>query len=111
MGIRTKSYLAAIAILGLSLPLWAHTDSVPLQVDHTLTIGTQQLEPGNYNLKANDGDKQLSVVRISDGKTIATVPCQWVDLSQKARQSEVVTDANRVVQVEFDGKNKAIEFR
>ena len=34
MGIRTKSYLAAIAMFGLSLPLWARTNSVPLQVDH-----------------------------------------------------------------------------
>jgi hypothetical protein len=111
MGIRTKSYLAAIAMLGLSLPLWAHTDSVPLNVDHTLTIGTQQLEPGNYNLKANDGDNQLRVVRNSDGKTVATVPVHWIDLSQKARQSEVVLRADRIIQVEFDGKTKAIEVR
>lgn len=111
MAIRMKSYLAAIAVLGISLPLWAHTDSVPFQVDHTLTIGTQQLEPGNYNLKSKDGENQLQIVRNSDGKTIATVPCTWIDLSRKADQSEVVTNENRVVEVEFDGKNKAIEFR
>jgi hypothetical protein len=111
MAIRMKSYLAAIAMLGLSLPLWAHTDSVPFEVDHTLTIGTQQLEPGNYNLKATDGENQLTIVRSNDGKVVATVPCQWVDLSKKANQSEVVTNANRVVQIEFDGKTKAIEFR
>ena len=111
MAIRMKSYLAAIAVLGLSLPLWAHTDSVPFEVDQTLTIGTQQLEPGNYNLKAKDGENQLTIVRNNDGKVVATVPCQWVDLSKKASQSEVVTNANRVVQIEFDGKTKAIEFR
>jgi hypothetical protein len=111
MAIRMKSYLAAIAVLGLSLPLWAHTDSVPFEVDHTLTIGTQQLEPGNYNLKVKDGENQLMIVRSNDGKVVATVPCQWVDLSKKAAQSEVVTNADRVVQVEFGGKAKAIEFR
>lgn len=111
MGIRTKSYLAALAVLGLSLPLWAHTDSVLFQVDHTLTIGAQQLEPGNYSLKIKDGESQLTIVRNSDSKVIATIPCQWIDLSKKADQSEVVTNADRVVQVEFDGKSKAIEFR
>jgi hypothetical protein len=111
MSIRKKSYLAAIAIFGLSLPLWARTNSVTLEVDHTLTIGKQQLGPGSYNLKANDGDSELRIVRSNDGKTIATVPCQWIDLSQKARQSEVLMQQDRIVQVDFDGKTKAVEIR
>ena len=110
MDIRKKSYLAAIAIFGLSLPLWAGTNSVPLQVDHTLTIGNQELKPGAYNLKANDGDNQLTIVRSADGKTVATVPVQWIDLSQKARQSEVLMNEDRIVQIDFDGKTKAIEI-
>ncbi|HJZ52839.1 MAG TPA: hypothetical protein VJ228_11610 [Candidatus Acidoferrales bacterium] len=111
MGIRTKSYLAAIAMFGLSLPLWARTNSVPLQVDHTLTIGNQQLKPGDYSLKANDGDNQLRIVRSDDGKTVATVPVQWIDLSQKARQSEVLMKEDRIVQIDFDGKTKAVEIQ
>lgn len=111
MRIRTKSYLAAIAMFGLSLPLWARTNSVPLEVDHTLTIGNQQLAPGQYNLKANDGDTQLRIVRNGDGKTVATVPCEWIVLAQKARQSEVLMREDRIVQVEFDGKTKALEIR
>jgi hypothetical protein len=111
MRIRTKSYLAVMAMIGLSLPLWARTNSVPLDVDHTLTIGNQQLAPGQYNLKANDGDNELRIVRNGDGKTVATVPVQWIDLAQKARQSEVLLREDRVVQVDFDGKTKAIEIR
>lgn len=111
MSIRTKGYLAVVAMFGLSLPLWARTNSVPLEVDHTLTIGNQQLTPGQYNLKANDGDTQLRIVRNGDGKTVATVPVQWIDLSQKARQSEVLLREDRIVQIEFDGKTKAIEIR
>ena len=111
MGIRTKSYLAAIAIFGLSLPLWARTNSVPLEVDHTLTIGGQQLKPGDYSLKANDGDNQLRIVRSDNGKTVATIPVQWIDLSQKARQSEVLIKEDRIVQIDFDGKTKAIEIQ
>jgi hypothetical protein len=111
MRIRTKSYLAVIAMFGLSLPLWARTNSVPLEVDHTLTIGNQQLSPGQYNLKANDGDNQLRIVRSDNGKTVATIPVQWIDLSQKARQSEVLMREDRIVQVDFDGKTKAVEVR
>jgi hypothetical protein len=111
MGIRKKSYLAAIAIFGLSLPLWARTNSVPLEVDHTLTIGGQQLKPGDYSLKANDGDNQLRIVRSDNGKTVATIPVQWIDLSQKARQSEVLMKEDRIVQIDFDGKTKAIEIQ
>jgi hypothetical protein len=110
MDIRKKSYLAAIAMFGLSLPLWARTNSVPLQVDHTLTIGNQELKPGAYSLKANDGDNQLRIVRSADGKTVATVPVQWIDLSQKPRQSEVLMNEDRIVQIDFDGKTKAIEI-
>jgi hypothetical protein len=111
MGIRTKSYLAAIAMFGLSLPLWARTNSVPLEVDHTLTIAGQQLKPGDYSLKANDGDNQLRIVRSDNGKTVATVAVQWIDLSQKARQSEVLIKEDRIVQIDFDGKTKAIEIQ
>lgn len=111
MSIRKKSYLAAIAMFALSLPLWARTNSVPLEVDHTVTIGDQQLSPGSYNLKANDGDNQLRIVRNGDGKTVATVPCEWIDLSQKARQSEVLMQEDRIVQIDFDGKTKAVEIR
>ncbi|MFZ0583828.1 MAG: hypothetical protein WAN72_22245 [Candidatus Acidiferrales bacterium] len=111
MSIGKKGYLAAIAIFGLSLPLWARTNSVPLDVDHTLTIGNQQLAPGQYSLKANDGDNQLRIVRNDNGKTVATVPVQWIDLSQKARQSEVLMREDRIVQVDFDGKTKAVEIR
>ena len=110
MDIRKKSYLAAIAMFGLSLPLWARTNSVPLQVYHTLTIGNQELKPGAYNLKANDGDNQLTIVRSTDGKTVATVPVQWIDLPQKPRQSEVLMNEDRIVQIDFDGKTKAIEI-
>jgi hypothetical protein len=108
METRMKSCLAAVAMLALSLPIWAGTDSARLVVDHPVTIGAQQLEPGSYNLKAKDGDKQIDVVRADNGKTIASVPCEWVQLAQKARQTEVLFNADRVVEIDFGGKNEAV---
>ena len=111
MDLRTKTSLTVVAVLILSLPIWARTDSAQLVIDHPVTIGAQQLEPGTYNLKANDGQNQISVVRAGDGKTVASVPCEWVQLAQKPRQTEVLFNADRVVEIDFAGKTKGVAFR
>jgi hypothetical protein len=111
MDLRTKTSLTVVAALALSLPIWARTDSAQLVIDHPVTIGTQQLEPGSYNVKANDGENQISIVRADSGKTVASVPCEWVQLAQKPRQTEVLFNADRVVEIDFSGKTKAVAFR
>jgi hypothetical protein len=108
MEIRTKTCLAVVAVLVLSLPIWAGTDSAQLVVDHPVTIGAQQLEPGTYDLKAKNGEKQINVVRADNGKTVASVPCEWVQLAQKARQTEVLFNADHVVEIDFSGKTEAV---
>jgi hypothetical protein len=111
MDFRTKTSLTVVAVLALSLPIWARTDSAQLVIDHPVTIGTQQLEPGTYNLKANDGENQISIVRADNGKTIASVPCEWVQLAQKPRETEILFNADRVVEIDFGGKTKGVAFR
>jgi hypothetical protein len=108
MEIRTKTCLAVVAVLVLSLPIWARTDSAQLVIDHPVTIGAQQLEPGSYDLKAKDGEKQINIVRADNGKIVATVPCEWVQLAQKARQTEVLFNADHVVEIDFSGKTEAV---
>ncbi len=111
MDLRTKTSLTVFAALILSLPIWARTDSAQLVIDHPVTIGTQKLEPGTYNLKANDGANEISVVRADNGKTVASVPCEWVQLAQKPRQTEVLFNEDRVVEIDFGGKTKAVAIR
>ncbi|MFZ3217114.1 MAG: hypothetical protein WA192_13745 [Candidatus Acidiferrales bacterium] len=111
MKIGTKTCLTLVAALGLTLPLWARTDTIPLVVDHPVAIGAQQLPAGSYNLKTKDSDNQITIRRAGDGKVVASVPFQWIDLPQKARQSEVLLQSDRVVQIEFGGQTKAIQFR
>jgi hypothetical protein len=108
MDLRRKTGLTAVAVLALSLPSWARTDSAQLVTDHPITIGTQQLAPGTYDLKANDAEHQINVVRAEDGKTVASVPCEWVQLAQKARQTEVLFNADRVIEIDFSGQTKAV---
>jgi hypothetical protein len=111
MDLRTKTSLTVVAVLALSLPIWARTDSAQLVIDHPVTIGTQQLEPGTYNIKANDGENEVNIVRADNGKTIASVPCEWVQLAQKPRETEVLFNADRVVEIDFGGKTKGVAFR
>jgi hypothetical protein len=111
MDLRTKTSLTVVAVLALSLPIWARTDSAQLVIDHPVTIGTQQLEPGTYNIKANDGENQVNIVRADNGKTVASVPCEWVQLAQKPRETEVLFNADRVVEIDFGGKTKGVAFR
>ena len=108
MEIRMKTCFAVVAALVLSLPIWARTDSAHLVVEHTVTIGAQQLEPGTYNIRANDGGKEISIARADNGRVVASVPCEWVQLPQKARQTAVRFDADRVVEIDFSGKTEAV---
>ena len=103
MDLRRKTCLTAVAVLVLSLPIWARTDSAQLVVDHPVTIGT-------YDLKANDAQNQINVVRADTGKTVASVPCEWVQLAQKPRQTEVLFNADRVVEIDFAGQTKGVAF-
>jgi hypothetical protein len=111
MDLRTKTWFTAVAVLALSLPIWARTDSAQLVVDHPVKIGTQQLAPGTYDLKANDVQNQLNIVRADNGKTIASIPCEWVQLPQKPRQTEVLFNADRVIEIDFSGQTKAVTIR
>jgi hypothetical protein len=108
MDLRAKTCITAVAVLVLSLPIWARTDSAQLVIDHPITIGTQQLKPGIYDLKANDAQNQINVVRAEDGKTVASIPCEWVQLAQKPRQTEILFNADRVVEIDFAGQDKAV---
>ena len=111
MDLRAKTCITAVAVLVLSLPIWARTDSAQLVIDHPITIGTQQLKPGIYDLKANDAQNQINVVRAEDGKTVASIPCEWVQLPQKPRQTEVLFNADRVIEIDFSGQTKAVTIR
>jgi hypothetical protein len=108
MDLRTKTCLTAIAVLALSLPIWARTDSAQLVIDHPITVGTQQLAPGTYDLKANGAQNQINVVRAEDGKTIASIPCEWIQPAENARQTEVLFNADRVIEIDFSGQTKAV---
>jgi hypothetical protein len=109
MRLNRKTYLAAFAFSLITLPAWAaHTDSLPWVAIEPTAIGTAHLMPGHYQLRAEEGQFELQV--ISGGKVIATVPCHWTQITNKAANSEVQTNNNQVTQVRFAGRTEAIQF-
>jgi hypothetical protein len=111
MSFHVKKYAGALAVVALALPVWAgsssHTDSTTFDTMQTATIGQTQLQPGHYTLKAKESSDRLEVLQ--NGKLIATVPCSWIELAQKPRDSQVLSNQDRVTQVEFQGRMEAVK--
>jgi hypothetical protein len=83
-------------------------DTVDWTALQAMTIGTTQVQPGQYTLRAEEGKPELQVVQ--RGKVIATIPGQWVQLPAKAQGSEIETSTNKVTQVKFAGRPSALQF-
>jgi hypothetical protein len=67
-----------------------------------VTIGTAQVKPGNYRLKADEDLGDLQVIR--GRKITATIPCYWTDLPKKPANTEIKVNDNRVTEVQFKGR-------
>lgn len=85
-----------------------HTDSTEFDTQQMVNIGNTQLQPGNYVIRAQESQTQLDILQ--DGKVVATVPCQWVRLNNKASRSEVLSNNNQVTEVEFQGRKEAAKI-
>jgi hypothetical protein len=106
MRIGKKQFISGLAVLTLTMPVWARTykQSLPLQKD--ATIGSAQLKPGEYQLTADDAKTELNILR--NGKVVATVPGQWVKI-QKPQSSTVLSDGDKITQVQFGGSEQAFQ--
>ena len=105
---RKKSFVT-LAFSLAALPLWAaHTYSTDWSPTQPIAIGTTQIQPGQYELKAEEGKSELQVLK--GNKVIATVPIHWTTLPAKPRSSEIQTDGSKVTGVEFGGHAEAIQI-
>lgn len=110
MRLTIKQLLGSAAILCLSVPMWGRSErtyTAEWTATGTTTVQNTQIMPGTYMLKARQDQKTLDIIQ--DGKVIAEVPCHWVQLPKKAENTEVDSNHNQIVQVEFAGSNEAIQ--
>ena len=110
MQIRAKHYGIALAVFVLAAPVWAHTDTAQLTLTEPTTIGGTQLKAGDYNLEVKPNGTQLKVVNTATNKTVAEVPCQWIQLQQKPDTTQVLVNNNQVTEIDFGGKTQAVKF-
>lgn len=109
MRLNVKKSVVVLALSISALPLWAaHIDSTDWSPTQPMTIGTTQIQPGQYELKAEEGKSELQVLQ--KNKVIATVPVHWTTLPAKAQSSEIQTDGNKVTEVEFGGRAEAAQI-
>lgn len=108
MKLNCKTMLSSLALLAMALPLWAHTDSIQYVVTQSTTIAGYRLAPGSYQLKANDATNTVTVQL--NGSIVTQVPCKFVQLPQKAGQTEVLSNGSKVTGLHFSGKTEAVAF-
>jgi hypothetical protein len=109
MRVGVRHYLAGLALLALTMPVWARTYKEELTLDKTTTIGGTQLKAGSYELTADDAKSEVAILQ--NGKVLATVQAQWIKLPQKAPYSSFVSDGDKITQVDFSGSEEAIQLQ
>jgi hypothetical protein len=65
------------------------------------------VKPGTYQLNADDAKKDLTVLQ--NNKVVATVSGQWIKLPKKVDNSSIMTDGNKVTQIQFSGSDQAFQ--
>jgi hypothetical protein len=108
MNLKLRQCAVVLAGLGLALPLWAGSVSASLIISQPTTIGTEKLKPGEYELRAEEGEQKLNIVRGT--KVLMQVPCAWVQLPSKAEDSRVIVANHVVTEIDFSGSSSAIKF-
>ena len=101
--------VAVLAALAMTVPVWARTYKEELTADKDTNVGGTMLKPGSYELAADSTKTQLQIW--SNGKMMATVQGQWVKLPAKPQYSTVVSDGNKVTQVQFSGSDQAFQLQ
>ena len=86
-----------------------------IEVFGPLTVSGHQLAPGQYKLHWDGTGSNVELMILSNGKLVATVPAQWLDLSQSERDNATVTRTNddgsqSLTQIDFAGKKYALAF-
>lgn len=102
-----KYFLGAVSIAILVSPLWARTDEMDLTVDHPIMVGTTKLDPGEYQVKADEDKSTVEIIR--DGMTVATAPGHWERLAKKADYSEASYNTNALISIQFEGSQESFQ--
>jgi hypothetical protein len=107
--LKGKKLFVALALSISAFPVWAaHNYSADWNPLEPITIGTTQIKPGQYELKAEEGKSELRVLQGS--KVIAAIPVHWKTLPTKTKDTQILTDGGKVTEVQFGGRTEAADI-
>ena len=105
-----RTSLGGFTLLLAALPVWgAHTYTMAWTVLAPTTVGSLEIKPGEYTIKAEEGAGTMMIM--SHEKMVAEVPAHWIQLPSKAAASQVEVDSHKVISVEFGGKTAALDLK
>lgn len=111
MRIRANSLVLLAAACAMGMPaMAAKPDVAHVTFEHEVNVAGTKLEPGNYDFRVMPGDSKVEIVRPTDKKVIATVSGKWVSLKSKATYTQVLADKDLVQELDFGGKDQAVQF-
>jgi hypothetical protein len=109
MRIRLIHLIAVLSVLALAAPVWATRTATDLTIDQPAKVQGRLLQPGNYHVIASDEDNQVKFIR--DNKVVGEFPAHWINLARKADYSAFVKNGDEIEEIDFEGKDKAINLR
>ena len=114
--LKSKFVTAAVLSLMMLLPLsvFARNKSTDINLAQPTQVGDTTLEPGTYHVTVTPSTSGNSVTFLKNGKQVASVTGQSVQLSKKSGNTSVTFDNSgkvpRISQVAFEGQQTAVRL-
>jgi hypothetical protein len=112
-----RSFLATVllfAMMALSLSAYARGKSTSVTILQPTQVAGTTLKPGNYDIKVSPNGSTAAVVFSHNGKEVATVTGQVVQLQKKSVYTSVTTDNSggtpKIAQIDFEGSTSSVSF-
>jgi hypothetical protein len=100
--------------MALSVSVFAKDRSTDVQIYQTTQVGSATLQPGTYHVKVNLTESSSTVSFSQNGKQVADVQGQTVQLARKATDTSVTLDNSgtvpRIAEIDFEGQQTAVGF-
>lgn len=100
--------------VALSVSVFAKNKSTDVQIYQATQVGTTTLQPGLYHVTVNSTGSASTVSFSKNGKQVAEVQGQAVQLAKKPSNTSLTLDNSgtvpRVSEIDFEGQQTAVGF-
>ncbi len=112
---RNTLVIAALCLtMLLSIGAFAKSKSTDVQLSQPTQVGETTLQPGTYHVTVTPAASGNSVSFSQNGKQVASVTGQAVQLAKKPANTSVTLDNSgkvaRIAEIDFEGQQTAVGF-